>query len=100
MSHYDVPTAIAGLVAVAAFTLAWSVWVARDVAQARRAARRTPGTRSRVHPCHVTGCPIAGRVRVWRVAADHSIDVLHVCEGHADEGQAYGWWARERRTAA
>lgn len=48
-------------------------------------------------PCHVTGCPVPGYVPVARERRETgAIETVNVCHGHADEGEAYGWWLREQ----
>ena len=100
MSPLDIPIAITGLIASAAFVVLWAVWVAADELMARRARRRGPGTPTHepVAPlpaCHVSGCPVPGFVPCYRNHRGR-FETIHVCHGHADEGTAYGWWAREQ----
>ena len=99
MSPLDIPIAIVGLSTSAAFVLLWAMWVAADELMARRARCRGPGTPSREQPqspaCHVTGCPVPGFVPCYRYRRGR-FETIHVCHGHADEGTAYGWWARQQ----
>lgn len=91
--------AIGALAAGSFLVIAWYVWAERRNRPRKPAPlskARPEGTPSHASPCYVTGCPYPGRVTVSLARSDRW-QVVTVCHGCADEGEAHGWFIREPR---
>lgn len=94
MSPLDVPVALALIGSAVVGIVVWALWVWRTDIKPARAENKARA--AQLPRCHVTGCPVPGYVPVTRTDVHGRWEVIHVCHGHADEGQAYGWWLRQQ----
>lgn len=87
----SVPASLYVLVAVLFLAVSWCVWSIHNAPLTEPEPSQLDAADG-VGTCHMAHCHYAGTIT--RVTAEHvGLEVVRVCPGCSDLGDARGWWA-------